>query len=412
LPNLRSFFSLQVAIVLLISVAAQAAAAPARGSSTVLVMPFENRSKVVGADWISEACAEILTHRMATPGLYVAHHDERVYAFDHAGVPAGVRPSRATIFRVAEQMGADFVVLGSYEVVGDQFQSSAQLLEVKNLKLHPEIRRNGALADFVSLQTSLAWTLLQEMPNPPQISEQQFAKSVPPIRLDAFESYVRGVVSTSRPQKVKYFKEALRLDPSYSEVAFELGKTYYDGHDYEQATQWFAKVPNSDASWGEANFFLGMAEYNRGNLERAYAAFTTLAARVPLTEVQNNLGVVDARRGRRSQATDYFLKAMNADPGDADYHFNLALALFKNGDNQGAIRQLREELQLKPNDSEAKSLLESINRGATFASASGASVTAPQVRVPIERIKRNYDEVSYRQLELEITNLNLQRQSK
>lgn len=378
-----------------------------------MVMPFENRSKVVGADWISEACSEILTHRMAMPGLYVVHHDERVYAFDRAGVPAAVRPSRATIFRLAEQMGADYVVLGSYEVNGESFQSSAQLLEVKNLKLHPEIKRSGALADFVSLQTSLAWMLLQELPNPPQISEQQFAKAAPTVRLDAFESYVRGVVTTSRPQKVKYFKEALRLDPSYSEAAFELGKVYYDGHDYEQAIQWFAKVPNNDASWGEANFLLGMSEYNRGNLERAYVAFNTLEAKLPLTEVQNNLGVVDARRGRRMQATDYFQKAVNADPSDADYHFNLALALFKIGDNQGAARQLREVLQIKPSDAEAKSLLEAINRGVSFAANPASTVSTPtQLRIPIERIKRNYDEASYRQLELQINNMNLQRQAK
>jgi tetratricopeptide (TPR) repeat protein len=411
LPNLRSFFFLQVAIILLNTFVAHAANPPSHSTSTLMIMPFENRSKVVGADWISEACAELLTHRMANPGLYVVHHDERVYAFDHAGVPAAVRPSRATIFRLAEQLGADFVVLGSYEVSGQSFHSSAQLLEVKNLKLHPEIKRSGALADFVTLQTSLAWMLLQEMPNPPQISEQQFAKAAPPVRLDAFESYVRGVVSTSRPQKVKYFKEALRLDPTYSEVAFELGKTYYDGHDYEQAAQWFAKVPSTDASWGEASFFLGMAEYNRGNLERAYASFNTLAAKLPLTEVQNNLGVVDARRGRRSQAADYFQRAVSADPSDADYHFNLALALFKNSDNQGASRQLREVLQLKPNDGEARALLDAMNRGVTFAAASGGSA-GPPARVPIERIKRNYDEASYRQLELEINNLNLQRQSK
>ena len=377
----------------------------------MMVMPFENRSKIVGADWISEACSEVLTERMATPGVNVVRRDERVYAFDHAGVPAAVRPTRATIFRLAEEMGADFVVLGNYEVTGDLFQSSAQLLEVKNLKLHPQIKRSGALADFVSLQTSLSWTLLQEMPNPSRISEQQFVKAAPPIRLDAFESYVRGVVSTNHAQKVRYFKEALRLNPGYAEPAFQLGKLYYDSHDYDQAIQWLVKVPGGDATWGEANFLLAMAEYNRGNLERAYAAFNTLAAQLPLTEVQNNLGVVDARRGRRTQATDYFLKVVNADPGDPDYHFNLALALFKNGDNQAAARQLREELQLRPTDAEAKSLLEAINRGVTFAATVGVSA-GPQVRVPIERIKRNYDEASYRQLELEINNLNLQRQAK
>jgi tetratricopeptide (TPR) repeat protein len=386
------------------------------GTATLLVMPFENRSKAAGAEWFSEACSEVLVQRMASPGLYVVNRNQRVYSFDHAGVPVTVKPSRATVFRVAEELGADFVVLGSYEVSGDTYQASAQLLEVKNPKLRPEIKRAGSLADFVVLQSSLAWTLLQEMPNPPQVSEQRFIQAAPPIRLDAFENYVRGVASSSRPQKIRYWKEALRLNPGYAAAAFQLGKLYYDGHDYEQAVVWLAKVPKEDPSSGEASFFVGMAEYNRGYLDRANVAFSSLAARVPLTEVYNNIGVVDARRGRRTEAVENFSKAVAADPSDADYHFNLALGLFKAGDNAGSARQLREELQLKPSDSEAKALLDLLNRGVTMASMTSASASggpaAGQPRIPIERIKRNYDEASYRQIEMQIDNLKQQQRTK
>src|SRR5450755_763727 len=309
LPNSRPFISICISLVLVLMLLATSAMAQGgHGTATLLVMPFENHSRAAGADWLSEACSEVLVQRMASPGLYVVNRNERVYSFDHAGVPGAVKPSRATIFRVAEQMGADFVVLGNYEVTGDQFQVSAQLLEVKNPKLHPEIKRNGTLADFLSLQSSLAWTLLREMPNPPQVSEQQFIKAAAPIRLDAFENYVRGVVSTSHPQKIKYLKEALRLNPGYGAAAFQLGRVYYEEHEYDQAAVWLAKVPNDDASAGEATFMLAMSEYNRGSLDRAYAAFNSLAARLPLTEVYNNIGVVDARRGRRAQATEYFSK--------------------------------------------------------------------------------------------------------
>ena len=387
-----------------------------RGTTTLLVMPFENRSKTAGAEWLSEACSELLVQRMASPGLYVVTRNQRVYSFDHAGVPVAVKPSRATIFRVAEELGADFVVLGSYEVSGDAFQASAQLLEVKNPKLRPEIKRAGSLADFAALQSSLAWALLQEMPNPPQVSEQQFIQASPPVRLDAFENYVRGVASSSRPQKIRYWKEALRLNPGYAAAAFQLGKLYYDGHDYEQAVVWLAKVPKEDPSGGEASFLVGMAEYNRGYLDRANVAFSSLVARVPLTEVYNNIGVVDARRGRRTEAMEYFSKAVAADPSDADYRFNLALALFKVGDNAGAARQLREEVQFKPSDSEAKALLYLLNHGVTMASvtsaaASGGPATG-QPRIPIERIKRNYDEASYRQIEMQIDNLKQQQRTK
>ena len=45
---------------------------------------------------------------------------------------------------------------------------------------------------------------------------------------------------------------------------------------------------------GEANFLLGMSEFYRGNFDKAYAAFNYLSTRLPLTEVYNNLGVVEA----------------------------------------------------------------------------------------------------------------------
>jgi Flp pilus assembly protein TadD/TolB-like protein len=393
-------------------VATIAAAQTAPAMSTLLVMPFENHSKVAGADWISEGCPEVLSQRMSSPKVYVIDRDDRVFAFDHAGVPVAVRPSRATTFRIAEQMGADFVVLGSYEVTDSTFQVTAQLLDVKGLKLHPVIQSRGPLAEFVDSQTVVAWQLLHEMPNPPQGTQQQFVKTASPIRLDAFENYVRGVVTTSRQSRIHYFKEALRLYPGYSVAALELGKVYYDSHDYEQAVVWLSKVPKEDPSAGEATFLLGMSEYYRGSLDRAYTAFNSLVTRLPLTEVYNNLGVVDARRGKHATAQEYFSKAVTADPSDPDYRFNYALALFKGGDSAGATRQLREELQHRPTDAEARSLLDMINRGVTPPSSMAAASVAGQPRIPIERIKRNYDETSYRQLQIEINNLSQQRPRK
>jgi len=390
------------------AVAPLALAQAHQGTYTLIIMPFENESKTSGVDWLSEACSEVLLERMQIPGLYLIDREERVFAFDRAGVPATVRPTRATVFRVAEQMSADFVVLGSYKVEGNSYRASAQVLEVKNLRLRPAVTVSGPLPDFVSLQTSLAWNLLQGMPDPPRTAREQFLKAARPIRLDVFENFMRGLVSTSNPQKIRYFKEALKADPNYSEAAFQLGKVYYESHDYDQAITWLAKVPTGDPEAGEATFLLGMSAYNHGDMNRAYSAFNSLVMRLPLTVVYNNLGVVDARRGRRTTALDYFSKAVAADPNDADYRFNLAVAQFKNGDNTAAMRQLRDELQLRPTDAEAKALLDAIARGVTFSAASGGTTGATQIRIPIERIKRNYDEASYRQIEMQIQNLQQQ----
>jgi tetratricopeptide (TPR) repeat protein len=106
---------------------------------------------------------------------------------------------------------------------------------------------------------------------------------------------------------------------------------------------------------------------------------------------------VAARRSRRS-AVEYFQKAVQLDPNVPDYRFNLGLALYRSGDSVGASRQLKEAIARKPNDVESRELLNTISGGGLTA----ASSTAP--RTPLERIKRNYDESSYRQLALEIEN--------
>ncbi|HEY4932156.1 MAG TPA: tetratricopeptide repeat protein [Terriglobales bacterium] len=410
------FRKLTCLVALVVFSASVAAAQAVLGTTTLLVMPFDNHSKVMGLDWIGEACPELLSQRMASPKVNVVTRDNRIFAFDRAGVPAAVHPSRATVFNVSEQLGADYVVLGSYSVDGSAFQVSAQLLDIKKLRLSLPVQSSGPLTDFVELQTALAWLLLKQMPNPPQLTEQQFIKASAAIPLNAFENYTRGVTATNRQLKLRYFKEAIRLNPNYSLAQLQLGKVYYENHEYEQAAVWLGKVPKDNPIAGQSMFLLGMSEYYRGNLDRAYTAFSDLATRLPLTEVYNNLGVVDARRGRRSAAVEYFSKAVAADPNDPDYRFNLAVALFKNGDSGGATRQLKEGLQRRPNDAEAKSLLETISRvvPAPSNTAAGSASPVPPVlpRMPIERIKRVYDEALYRQLEMEINNLNEQRLSK
>ncbi len=387
-----------------------------------MVMPFENQSSAPGLEWIGESFPEVLSQRMASQHLFVVAREDRVYAFDHSGIPMTVLPSRATIYRVAEQMDADFVVMGSYTYDGKVFGAKAQLLDMKKLHLYPPVESSGPLSNLIDLQTMLAWELLQQMPVHPTVTRDQFLKASAPIRLDAFENYVRGILTTSHQQKVHYFRDAIKLNPNYTLAMFQLGKTYFDNHEYESAASWLSRVPKGSGVTGEANFLLGMSEFYRGNFDKSYAAFTYLASLLPLTEVYNNIGVVESRRGHQASAVQYFSKAVAADPKDADYRFNLAVAYYMNGDNAAAGRQLKDELAQRPNDSEAKSLQDLINRGVpppTQAAALPAGVVpnnallpSNQLHVPLERIKRNYDEASYRQLEMEIKNFDEARLAK
>jgi tetratricopeptide (TPR) repeat protein len=394
---------LSIFLTVLLSYAAfgQSRSPAPSGAQTVVVMPFENDSKAPGLEWIGESFPEVLGQRMASLSLYIVPREDRDYALDRAGIPLNVHLSRASLYHIAEQMDADYAVLGSYNYDGQTFSAVAQVLDMKRLRLSPELKEQGELVKMMTVENALAWDVLHQIRPDLSGNKDSFVTAVPPVRLDAFENYIRGVVAIEQPAKIKYFREAVRLNPDYISAMFALGRTYFDGRDYEQAIPWLAKVPRDNPLAREANFFLGLAAFYQADYDKAESAFTFLVSRVPLTEVYNNLGVVEARLGKR-EALDYFRKAVDADPSDPDYHFNLGVELYKAGDSAAAARQLREVLNLRPNDAETHSFLDSIAaNGAAHLQPTQAPASA---RVPLERIKQNYHESSLQQLALEIEN--------
>ncbi|HVH87362.1 MAG TPA: tetratricopeptide repeat protein [Terriglobales bacterium] len=374
------------------AVAAASVDSTQNGNKVVLILPFQNDSKAPGLEWIGEAFAEILGQRMQSESTFVISREDRLYAFDRVGIPANARLSRATLLLIAQQMDVDYVVLGSYTYDGNTFSAKAQLLDMRRLHLSPSVTESGSLLQLIDIQASTSWDMIRQIRPDIATTKQDFVAETKDIRLDALENYVRGVIASDKAEKVRRFKEAVRLNPNYSVAMLQLGKVYFDDRDYMSAMTWFSRVPLSDKNANEANFFLGLSAFYAGNLDRAAEAFRFVAARLPLTEVYNNLGVVEARR-KKTSSLEYLERAVEADPTDPDYHFNLALSLARIKDSGGAVRQLKEALALRPTDSEAKAYLETLS----------SSSTSP-ARPPIERIKRNYDEASFRQLAFAIEN--------
>jgi tetratricopeptide (TPR) repeat protein len=374
---------------------------------TLLILPFENRSNSPGLEWIGESFPEILSQRLSSPSIYIINREDRVYAFDRMGIPATVRPSHATTYKIAEQMDCDYVVTGDYNFDGLTFTARATVLDMKQLRRSTMLQASAPLLKLIDVQTDLAWQLLKTIKPQSTISREEMIRSANAIRLDSLENYMRGLLATDRQERVRRFREAIRFNPQYTPAMFQLGKTYFSNRDYESAASWFSRIPQADPKAGEAYFLLGLAYYNLGQFERAEEAFRVTISKLPLTEVYNNLGATALRRGKRS-ALPLLQRTVEIDPHDPDYRFNFALALYRYGDPAMAVKNLRESLARYPTDSEARQFLDEIS---TAPSATGelqgessAATVATVAKLPLPRIKRNYDESSFRMLALEIQN--------
>ena len=389
---------------------------PAPPVQTLLILPFENHSKSPGLEWIGESFPEILAQRLSSPSMYMIGREDRVYAFDRMGIPASARPSHATLYRIAEQMDCDYVVMGEYNFDGATFTARATALDMKQLRRSRTLEASGPLVNLIDVQTDLAWQLLKSIKPDSTISREEMMRSASAVRLDSFENYVRGIVATNRQEKVRRLREAIRFNPQYTPAMFQLGKTYYSNREYDSAISWLSRIPQSESKAGEAYFLLGLAYYNQGQFERAEEAFKVTISKLPLTEVYNNLGATALRRGKRG-ALPLLQKTVEVDPQDPDYHFNLALALYRFGDPALAVKNLRESLAKYPTDTEARQFLDEMTGASAQAMAKAAvpagsgstaensgTTVASIAKLPLPRIKRNYDEGSFRMLALEIQN--------
>jgi len=385
-----------------ISASGRPPAAGAVFGRTVVAIPFENVSPTPGLEWLGESFPETFQEQLNSPILYVASRDERLRAYDRQGIPAGIHPARATLYRLAEQMDVDYAILGSYRYSagasddGARLTATAQLLDMRAQKLFPAVTESSSLADLGTLQSALSWDLLRLIRSDFPVPKEKYIAGVAPMPLDAMENYTLGILGQTAAEKERRYREATRLNPAFARAWLELGKTYYNEHAYELAITAFEQVQHSSPLSREANFYLGLAAYSRGDFAKSESAFEFVATRVPLAEVYNNLGVVVARRGQR-KAADYFAMAIRNDPSDADYHFNRGVALTQAGDRTGAARELHAALDRRPNDAEAKTLLESLTP-----QAGGVIPSSAMVKMPSERIKRNYEEDAFRQVNTQI----------
>jgi len=373
-------------------------------ADTVLALAFFNHTKSPNLDWIGESIAESVRDSLASEGLLVLDRADRLGAYRRLSLKPGAELTHASVFKVGVSLDASRVVYGFFELTPPEagntqskgsLSISARVLDVKQTRQGPLINETGALEDLAALEVRLGWRVLQQLNPKGAPSEEEFIRARPPVRIDAIENYVRGLLSATPEQRHRFFTQAARLDEHYSQPCFQLGKIYWEKKDYRIAAGWLARVARSDPHYLEAQFFLGLCRYYTSDFEGAEQSFQTVAAAVPLNEAFNNLGVAQARRDNSAGAVANFKKALEGDSADPDYHFNLGYRLWRMGQYDAAVESLRAAVARNADDAEATSILgRALKREA-------ARPGDPKLD-DRERLKTNYEENAYRQLQAEL----------
>jgi tetratricopeptide (TPR) repeat protein len=324
-------------------------------------------------------------------------------AYRRLSLRPGAEITHASIIKIAQALDASSVVYGSYDLTpgaaGAQSKGTlritARILDLKHMRLGPDFGESGALEDLAAIEVRLGWQALKQLDPGTSLTQEAFLKDRPPVRIDAVENYIRGLLAGAAEARMRFFSAAARLDEHYSPPAYQLAKIYWDKKDYKGSATWFERVARSDPRYLESQYFLGLCRFYLGDYAAAERSFGLVAEQVPLNEVFNNLGAAQARQKKSDAAAASFNKAVEGDSADPDYRFNLGFTLWRAGQYPAAVESLRAATERNPGDQEATSLL----GRALKRDGPRAGDLRSENR---ERVKTRYEEEAYRQLQAEL----------
>ena len=248
---------------------------PAARADTLAVLPFFNLSKDPNLAWIGESLAQALEEGLASEGLITLERDDRVEVYHRLSVRPYTLLTKASVVKIGEALDAEQVVFGQFDLKPPpdsasksrgSLQITARLLDLKHIKQGPEFRTVGAVEDLAALEEHLAWQVLQYVKPRGAPSEADFQRRHPAVRLDAIENFVRGLMASNNDEKYRFYTQAARLDPLYSQPCFHLGRLLWRRKEYKSAADWFQKVLRRRQPLSRSQLFPGAVPLLDGRL--------------------------------------------------------------------------------------------------------------------------------------------------
>jgi tetratricopeptide (TPR) repeat protein len=375
----RHFFSARYLVLLFVilifettSIAAQQPASPPRTGSDVasqqgiyLVFPFENAGASPRLDWLGEGLEELTIQRLSGAGEQVYSHAGRLVELERDGLPRSSKLSRATMLHIGEDLDADFVVFGRFMANGTSLTIESRILKVSPARLLPALRETGTLDSLMDLHARLVWRMLSANDRNHALSLAEFTKRQRPLRLDAFEHYIRGLLASEDDARLRELREAARLEPEWPEPDFALGEVYFGRRDCDSALPWYARVPKTHDRYVESVFATGVCRLLQDQPDHAEEVFSSLqealknnmVSGADLPEILNDLAIARVRQGKTVAAQIDFRRAAELDPGEDDYAFNLGLLALQTNDPAAAAGYFREAAEREPDNPEDRALL-------------------------------------------------------
>ncbi len=327
-----------------IGLALSSAATAQAPTPRVLVVPFAVQSTAASpAPWVGEAAALLVADALDARGIAVFTRDVRAAAFDRLELPLTVPLTRATVLRVGELVGASEIVFGDVDV-DEGLTVRARVVRLGSASEVVAPAESGPMADLMPLFERVGGRVATTLGRGSAPAADRPAEPT----LEAFENYAKALVAVAPAVQQRLLETAVKLAPRDGRILTALAAVYAAEGQPAKALGAAVAVPADAPLARKARFVAAMALIDLGRLDGAFRELTTLDTEKPAAVLENAIGIVQLRRGSpagTSPPTVYFKQAVDLEPANTDYLFNLGYAYARAHDPASALSWLREAVR-------------------------------------------------------------------
>ena len=297
---------------------------PLPDKPSIAVLPFTNMSGDAEQEYFADGITEDIITELSRFGLFFVI--SRNSTFTYKGTSVDIR-------KVADTLGAQYVLEGSVRKSSDRIRVSAQLIDAINDKHVWAEKYDRELKEIFQIQDEITESIVASVAPEYLSAEFKRSKRKTVQNLDAWDAFMRGYWHLLRFTEVDNAKSqqlvrtAINLDSQRSNYYAVLAVTY---------------LMDAFYGWGDSRD----ASFSKANENAEHA----LALDDQDTQAIRTIGLVNFFSKNHDTALSYYQRAVEVNPNEAENWALLGAAEGVSGDYDSALEKFNTAFRLSPND--------------------------------------------------------------
>jgi serine/threonine protein kinase/Tfp pilus assembly protein PilF len=327
------------------------------------VLPFENISNDRSQDYFSAGMTEEISGQLSKLAS--------LQVLSRAAV-SKYRDSQINLRRIATELGAGSVVLGSVRQQGSRVRINVEMVDPRTERTMWSDQYDRELKDIFAVQSDVALRIAGALRANLSANERERIEKRPTENMVAYRLYLRSgqLKMTDRQENldaIRMLAQALKMDPTFAAAEAQMAyravyQAFWDPRYRDSGIDMAQKALALDPSLADAHVALAAGYYFKGKAANTRLSLLKAMELNPNDwEAMNNLSILESDIGHYDEALHWARRGFQLNPNSGVSYYHVGLPLLYLGDDAVTERWLAEGEQHFPSEMRIQILLAALD---------------------------------------------------